>query len=124
MSEGFVPIQVETHKIEMEKTLAKFGMPAENLSFVDETQRATGAERVSRCTKIEGRIYFKKSVTKEDYDEVLASLRQFDEKEKAQLADPWTFVRHRLLHEICHIQSRHMDEYACNKWAFYELKKG
>ncbi len=123
MPEGFVSIQVETFKAEMEKVLAKFGMPGENLSFVDDTQRATGAERVSRCTKIEGRIFFKKTVTKEDYDEVMASLRQFDEREKAGLADPWAFVRQRLLHEICHIQYRHMDEYACNKWAFYELRK-
>ncbi|MBI5971542.1 MAG: hypothetical protein HY884_10365 [Deltaproteobacteria bacterium] len=124
MPDEFVPIQVETHKIEMEKTLAKFGMSGERLSLVDETERATGAERVSRCTKIEGRIFFKKTVTAEDFREVVGSLRQFDEREKASLKDPWAFIRQRLLHEICHIQYRHMDEYACNKWAFYELKKG
>lgn len=123
MSEGFVPIQVESHKIEMEKILAKFGMPAGKLMFVEDTGRAAGPERVSRCAKIEGSIYFRKTVTEGDFGEVINSLRQFDEKEKTSLNDPWAFVRHRLLHEICHIQYRHMDEYACNKWAFYELKK-
>ena len=80
MSDEFVPIQVESYRDEMEKALAKFGMPVENLSYVDDTQRAGGPERVSRCTKIEGKIYFKKTVTMEDFQEVMASLRQFEEK--------------------------------------------
>lgn len=113
-------VNAEAFRGEMDKVLVKWGLTPEDLSFVDDFPNEL---RPSKCFKIQKKIHFKRTITPEDRGAAISAMYQFEERERALLRDDWLFVKHTLLHEIRHILQRHEDDYACNRWAFYELKK-
>lgn len=123
MPERLKEINAEGYRAEMDRLLTKWGLAPENLQFVDDFPNDINPHRVSKCFKIERKIYFKRLITGPDRKTMISTLRQFEEKEVSLLKDDWTFVKHTLLHEVCHILNRYKDDYECNKWALYEMKR-
>lgn len=98
-------------------------MPPDKLKFVESFPDEGAPFRAARCYKIEGTIFFKKLITGGEKERALSALYRFEDAQVGALRDDRAFVRHTLLHEICHILYRHQDCYECDKWAFYEMKR-
>ncbi|MBI5492571.1 MAG: hypothetical protein HY893_06540 [Deltaproteobacteria bacterium] len=112
-------LNVEAYRGRLDEVLQKHGLPAASLELVDDFG---GEARVTKCFKIQKKICLKKVITEEERGWILAWLYQFEEDQTGLLKDDWTFLKHTLLREICHILYRYKDDYECAKWAFYELK--
>lgn len=112
-------LDVESYRGKLDTVLEKYNLPAATLELVDDFG---GEARVTKCYKIQKKIYLKKMITGEERERTLAGLYQFEESQKGLLKDDLTFLRHTLLREVCHILYRYKDDYECAKWAFYELK--
>lgn len=113
-------INVEQYKDRMLEIMARHNVDPGNFFFEDNPPMRYA---ISRCAKIEAKIFFKRTVTEEDRNSYIQGLtRQFEDK-IGLLDDDWMLIKHSLLHEICHIIARYRDDYECSKWAFYEMKK-
>ena len=113
-------IDAEAYLSEMLKTLARHGLGAENINFVDDFPNAPNV--VSRVGKIEKKITFKRRITREDKAHAIEALKERFASNVGALDDDWSFVKHTLLHKICGIIYRYQNDYECTKWAFYQLR--
>ncbi len=112
-------IKAEDYRVQIDEVLKKHGLSAANLDLVDDFG---GEARVTKCFKIQKKIYIKKVITGQEREWTISGLHQFEEDKIKLLNDDWTFLKHMILREICRILYRYKDDYECAKWAFYELK--
>lgn len=104
----------------MLKALARHGLGADNLNFVDDFPNAPNV--VSRVGKIEKKITFRRRITIEDKALVIEALKERFASDVSALDDDWAFVKLSLLHKICGIIYRYQNDHECIKWAFYQLR--
>lgn len=115
-------MDVTAYTDDMLKVLERYDLGADNLIFVDGFPNDANPFRISKVSKLEKKIYFKRTITLQERDAGRKAPHRFEEKDLRKINDDWSFVKHALLHQIVHILARYKDCYECDKWAFYELK--
>jgi len=116
-------IRTEAYCDEMKALLKRYGFDPEILEFTDGHSGNRNPLRVSNRYKIARKIIFQKVIPYAQKDALIGSFSKgFDGAEEV-LRDDRTFVIHQLLHEIHQLTERLFDDYRCDQWAFYQLKR-
>lgn len=115
-------IDVCAYADDMIKVLERYGLGAGDLVFVDGFPNDPNPFRIGKVSKLEKKIYFKRTITPREREAGQKAPNRFEEKDLRKINDDWSFVKHALLHQIVHILFRNKDCYECDKWAFYEIK--
>lgn len=115
-------IDVSAYLDDMVKVIERYELDPGKLIFVDGFPNEANPFRIGKVSKLEKKIYFKRTIFPEDMAAARNALHRFEERDLRKIGDDWSFVKHVLLHQIVHILARNKDCYECDKWAFYELK--
>lgn len=115
-------IDVTAYLDEMARVIERYELDPGKLMFVDGFPNDANPFRIGKVSKLEKKIFFKRSISPEDMAAARKALYRFEEKDLKKIDDGWSFVKHVLLHQIAHIMARSRDCYDCDKWAFYELR--
>ncbi|HEY4706994.1 MAG: hypothetical protein A2054_09650 [Deltaproteobacteria bacterium GWA2_55_10] len=114
-------IDAESHREVLENILMNYGLGPESLEFTDSFPNEP--MKVAKCVKIARKITFKKVITQEEKEAVLAGELSLFPEEVKGIQDDLVFLKHTLLKYICGIQQRWQPDHECAKWAFYHVKK-
>lgn len=114
-------IDVEDYGAELTATLVRHGLGPENVMVVEDVADPKNPFRVAMTSKIEKIIFIQREITREEHVGVISALKGFDARVEL-LSDDLTFLKHTLLHEICHILWKYKNCDECDAWAFYEMK--
>jgi len=127
-------IHAEVYKDKMKKVLKHHGLSAEHLHFVEKLPNKYIAMTPNRCSQLGVAlaykpgmaIYFKCEFKRDCVEGTLSAIvsRGFSEAQVDCLRNnDWHFLKHVLLHEICHIVHPYVGDPECNRWAFDQLDK-
>ncbi len=123
-------INTESYKDKIEKTLLEYEFSLEDISFVDVIEDEDNPLRILKVERLGRTDNFKILLLKSIPHDTVCSVKDvikhhgFTDNVE-QLKDEWLFLKHALLHEICHILYRHkfkaMIEKECDRWAFEKM---
>ncbi len=123
-------INTESYKDGIEKVLLEYEFSLEDIRFVDVIEDESNPFRIARVERIERtdnfRILLLKSIPYDTVCSVKDVIKHHGLTDNVKhLEDEWLFLKHTLLHEICHIVYRHkfkvMIEKECDRWAFEKM---
>lgn len=123
-------INTESYRDEIEKVLQGYEFSLEDISFVDALEDEGSPFRVAKVERLGGTDNFRLLMLKSIPYDTVRSVKDVTKRHGftdnvEQLKDEWLFLKHVLLHEICHILYRHkfkaMIEKECDRWAFEKM---
>lgn len=72
-------------------------------------------------------VFIADRITSDMQDSVISAMQfhgLLNPEDIESLKDPWTFLRHLLLHEVAHATDHTRSEHECDQWAFLQLHVG